>query len=100
MEHIKTQSQGHYSSDPSQKHEQSDVNIRLILAFGLFLAISGVVLYFVLWGMYNFLDRMEAKYRPATNPMVQQGQSVSRPGTKPAAPSAQDRKGVGEGKKS
>jgi hypothetical protein len=81
MEHIKTQSEGQYLPEPG--HERTDINIPLVLGFGGFLAVSGVVLFLVMWGFYNLLNwRYEASQEKQAPVMEQQakaqGQTASQ----------------------
>ena len=68
MEHIKSQSEGH---SVEHGHEQSDVNIKLIVAFGAFLFLCGIAVHATLWGMYQGLDKWKERNDPAPNPMLE-----------------------------
>lgn len=57
MEHIKSQSQGLVTTDRDHGHEESDINVKAIFGFAVFLLIGGIVAHVGLWGMYLFLDR-------------------------------------------
>ena len=72
MEHIKTQSGGHVVGDRKHAHETSDVNIRAIIGFGIFLAVSGIVLHIALLGFYRVLDHIAEQRNPEPNPMMVQ----------------------------
>lgn len=67
MEHIKPQSD-HFVE---HGHEETDVNVKAILGFGVFLAISGIVLIGVLYGFYLLLDWNYERTQAAANPMIQ-----------------------------
>jgi hypothetical protein len=69
MEHIKTQSGGKVLSEPG--HEGSDVNIPLVLGFGVFLFVSGVILNIVMYGFYKGLDKWYEHNQQPASPMVQ-----------------------------
>jgi hypothetical protein len=71
MEHIKPQSGGHVAPPNQAQHEESDVNIKAIVGFGIFLAVSGVIIHIALYGLYMFFDHMAEKQNPPQNPMVQ-----------------------------
>jgi hypothetical protein len=71
MEHIKPQSGGQRARADQAQHEESDVNIKAILGFGLFLAVSGVIIHIALYGLYMFFDHVAEKQNPPQNPMVQ-----------------------------
>src|SRR5258708_4409190 len=51
--------------------EREDLAPRTILLFLLFLAVGCVLVYFVLRGMYSYLDSYENHPQPAQNPLVQ-----------------------------
>jgi hypothetical protein len=70
MEHIKPQAGG-FTDDREHGHETSDVNIRAILAFGVFLIFSAVIIHVLLWGLYRYLDKEAEERNPPPNPMVQ-----------------------------
>ena len=70
MEDIKTQTGGHYTTE--HEHEASDVNVRGIVGFGVFLAISGILVNVVLYGMYVLLVKYGDRRDPDPNPMVQE----------------------------
>src|SRR3954469_11393013 len=70
MEHIKTQSGGHVARADQPQHEESDVNIKAIVGFGIFLVISAIVIHVALYGLYLFFDKMADKQNPAPNPMM------------------------------
>ena len=75
MEHIKPQSGGHVASSGEAQHETSDVNIKAIVGFGIFLVISGIVIHFLLYGFYKVLDSTIEGQNPPANPMMK----VERP---------------------
>lgn len=75
MEHIKPQSGGHVASRGEAQHETSDVNIKAIVGFGVFLVVSGIILHVALYGLYIFFDKMADKRNPPPNPMMK----VERP---------------------
>jgi len=67
MEHIKPQGE-HFVP---HGHEESDVNVKAILGFGIGLAVSGLVLVVVLWFFYKYLGTLYDKSQKAANPMTQ-----------------------------
>ena len=71
MEHIKPPNEGLYTTDREHSHEESDVNIRAILGFGLFLAVSGVIVHVTLWGAYRGMESYYDRHQAPPNPMVQ-----------------------------
>jgi hypothetical protein len=70
MEHIKPQSGGHVAGRDQAQHETTDVNIKAIAGFAVFLVISGIILHVVLYGLYLFFDKMAEKRNPPPNPMM------------------------------
>ena len=47
-----------------------DENVRGILRFGFWMIVAAVVIYAVLWGMFNYFDRQAAAADPAQNPLL------------------------------
>lgn len=50
--------------------EHQDLSSRPIFGFLISLAIFGVLTYYVLWGMFHFLDAYNRRHQAPTNPMV------------------------------
>lgn len=50
--------------------ERQDLGARPIFGFLVSLAIFGILTYYVLWGMFHFLDSYNRKHQPPANPMV------------------------------
>jgi hypothetical protein len=50
--------------------EREDLSTRGVFGFMIGLAISGVVIYFIVTGMYKFLDRYERGQMSASSPLV------------------------------
>jgi len=67
MEHIKPQGE-HFVP---HGHEESDVNVKAILGFGIGLAVSGLVLVLVLGFFYKGLGRWYERRQGQPNPMTQ-----------------------------
>lgn len=59
---------GHNGHGVEFEHE--DLSTRGIFAFMIGLAISGVVIYFIITGMYTFLDKYEKSQMTAASPLV------------------------------
>ena len=68
MEHIKSQSGGHAASHPG--HEKTDLNVPVILGFGVFLALMALVIHVGLWGMYRGMEKMADNAEAASKPMI------------------------------
>lgn len=56
--------------NPETEFEQQDLSASGIFSFLLGLAVFGVIIHFVLNGMYDVLDRYEQRHQPALNPLV------------------------------
>ena len=91
MEHIRPQSGGKFTTDPEHGHEETDINIKSILGFGVFLMISGVVIHVLLWGFFRWMEKENDKSSAAPTPVVQQMKETerARSGAVPAAPAAE-----------
>lgn len=77
MEDIKTQTGGQTTSE--HEHEASDVNVRAIVGFGVFLVVSGILCNVLLYGMYLGLEKWGDTRDPAPNPMVEEAIKKNRP---------------------
>lgn len=58
--------------------EQQDLRPGSVYAFLLGLTVAGIVVYFVLWGMYRILNSYEKAHQPPLNPLVQQVETDTR----------------------
>ena len=58
-----------------------DENVRGILRFGFWMIVAAVVIYAVLWGMFQYFDRQAAAADPARNPLL----AGEKPPANPAA---------------
>jgi hypothetical protein len=52
------------------RHETSDVDIRGILAFGLALIVSAIVIHLLVLALFDYFDRREARRVPAEYPLA------------------------------
>jgi len=64
--------------DPATEFEHQDLSPRAVYSFLIGLAIAGVVIYFVLWGLYDLMDAYEKKHQPRQNPLAQQTTADTR----------------------
>lgn len=55
---------------PAVQHEESDVNIGAILAFGAGLAGVAIVVSIVVWGLFRYFDARESQQQPAAYPLA------------------------------
>jgi hypothetical protein len=60
--------QGH--SNPETSFEREDLSTRGVFAFMIGLAIVGLVIYFIIRGMYGFLDEYERTQSKAASPLA------------------------------
>ena len=59
--------------------EQQDLGSRPVYGFLISLVVVGVLVYYVLWGMFHFLDAFNRKHQPAVSPMVRAEQDTREP---------------------
>ncbi len=67
---------GHTGHETEFEHE--DLGTRGVFAFMIGLAIIGVVIYFIIVGMYSFLDNYERSQMAAASPLVTSKGAMSR----------------------
>lgn len=58
-----------HGQNPETEVEQSDLGAKGILSFLLGLAIFGVIIHYVLIGMYDVMDRYEQTHQPPMSPL-------------------------------
>lgn len=58
--------------------ERQDLSAMSVVGFLAALAIVGVASYFVLAGMYGYLDRYDQAHQPPQNPLVKSGEKDTR----------------------
>jgi hypothetical protein len=68
--------QGHSGHETEFEHE--DLGTRGIFAFMIGLVVSGVVIYFIIVGMYTFLDKYERSQMTTASPLVSSKGEMSR----------------------
>ena len=74
-------------SDQHGKHqngggfEREDVGTKPLFGFLISLAVLGVVVYYVIWGMFHFMDAFERKHQQTKSPMVQMQPDTREPNT-------------------
>lgn len=56
-------------TNPEVTYERRDLGARNIFLFFAILFISGVIIHFVVWGVYGFFDKVILQVQPQTNPM-------------------------------
>ncbi len=60
----------HGASNPETSFEREDLSTRGVFVFMFGLAVVGVVIYFIIIGMYSFLDRYERARMQTTGPLA------------------------------
>lgn len=59
------------NKNPELEYEHRDLNAMGVYTFLAGLAVAGFLIYFVLWGLYRYLDHYERTHQPPQNPLVQ-----------------------------
>ena len=59
-------------------YEREDLSPRVIFAFLIGLALVGLLVHFVVKGMYGYLDTYQKQHQPPLNPLVSQTETDSR----------------------
>ena len=67
-----------HGQNPETEFEQQDLSAKGIFSFFLGLAVFGVILHFVLSGMYDVLDRYETSHQTPLNPLATPVEKRSR----------------------
>jgi hypothetical protein len=67
---------GHSGQEPEYEHE--DLGTRAVFAFMIGLAIFGLAVYFIIVGMYRFLDHYERSQMATASPLVTSKGAMSR----------------------
>ena len=68
----------HGHSGPEPGFEREDLGARGVFAFMIGLAIVGVVIYFIVIGIYSFLDKYERSRMTTASPLVTSKGAMSR----------------------
>jgi hypothetical protein len=58
--------------------ERQDLSAQGVLAFLISLVVGGVVVYFVIWGLYHFLDSRQRSHPTQQSPLVKQMETDTR----------------------
>lgn len=61
-----------------EEYEHEDLGSRGVFAFLIALAVSGIVIYFIIVGMYTFLDKYEKSQMVSASPLVKPEDPMSR----------------------
>lgn len=54
-------------------HEETDINAKAIVTFGIILVIVAAVIHVMIWGMFHYLDVREIKADPQLSPLHPRG---------------------------
>jgi len=68
----------HGHSNPETAFEREDLSTRGVFVFMIGLAIVGIVIYFIIVGMYSFLDRYEHEQMTTASPLAPSSEVSSR----------------------
>jgi hypothetical protein len=58
--------------------EQQDMTAQSVFTFLISLAVGGVLVYFVVWGFYHFMDARQRSHQPQPGPLVKQVETDTR----------------------
>jgi hypothetical protein len=58
--------------------ERQDLSAQGVFAFLISLAVGGVLVYFVVWGLYRFMDARQRSHQPLQSPLVKQVETDTR----------------------
>lgn len=58
--------------------ERQDMSAQGVYGFLISLAVGGVLVYFVIWGFYDFMDARQRSRQPEQNPLVKQVETNTR----------------------
>jgi hypothetical protein len=58
--------------------ERQDLTAHGVFAFLISLAVGGVLVYFVVWGFYDFMDTRQRLHQPQQSPLVKQSEANPR----------------------
>lgn len=68
----------HREHEADEGFEHQDLSPNAVYAFLVGLAVAGILVYFVIWGLYHGLDAYERHHQPPQNPLVQQTETDTR----------------------
>jgi hypothetical protein len=56
--------------NPEVQYDRTDMSARGVVAFLIGLAIAGVLIHIILWGMYKYLAKQDLQSQPSTHPIA------------------------------
>ncbi len=69
--------------------EREDLGTKPVFGFLVSLIVTGVVVYYVIWGMFQVMDKYERKHQQTKSPMVQAQPDTREPNTERTAEKVQ-----------
>jgi len=60
----------HSEINPELEYEHQDWRPRLVYIFLAGLSLTGILVYFVVWGLYDVIDDYQSRHQPPQNPLV------------------------------
>src|SRR5207249_11032999 len=76
--------------------EREDMGARNVYAFLIALALMGVLVHFVVKGIYSFMDSYEKAHQPPANPLATATETARAPGKEIGRASCRERARKGE----
>jgi hypothetical protein len=61
-----------------ERFEHQDLSAQAVFAFLISLIVGGIVVYFIIWGVYHFLDARQREHQPPPSPLVKQVETDTR----------------------
>jgi hypothetical protein len=61
-----------------ERYEHQDLSAQGIYAFLVSLIVGGIVVYFIIWGFYHFMEARQRAHQPPPNPLVKQVETDTR----------------------
>jgi hypothetical protein len=73
----------HMSEDLKHVHaqegyERQDLSAQSVFAFLISLVVGGVIVYFIVWGLYHFMDARQRRHQPQQSPLIKQVETDTR----------------------
>ena len=59
-------------------YERQDLSAQSVFAFLVSLVVGGVIVYFIVWGLYHFMDARQRRRQPQQSPLVKQVETDTR----------------------
>jgi len=59
-------------------YERQDLTAQAVFTFLISLAVGGVLVYYVVWGLYDFLDARQRSHQPQQSPLVKPVETNTR----------------------